>query len=166
MTYSEQNRLDQLEKELQTLKNASATRSTPVAGIAGVLALLAFVGIVANLPLPGNPEGGARFGIGLAAGFAGAIVTGFAAGFAKFALRALVEVAVVTVFFLNAVAAILAWMSSAYLADLVSTWKIASGENTVPAALALTALVIFAIDVALLLILYPLAKVAGSDVLE
>jgi hypothetical protein len=166
MSDLEQNRLDQMEKDLQALKSASATGTTPVGGIAGAVAFFAFIALVANLPLPGNPEGGARFGIGLAAGFAGAMVAGLAAGFAKFALRALVEIAVVSVFFLNAVAAIAVWISSAYLSDLASAWKVASGENALPTALALAALVIFVIDVALMLILYPLAKVAGSDVLN
>ncbi|HEY1232818.1 MAG TPA: hypothetical protein VGH22_05515 [Candidatus Binatia bacterium] len=166
MTEMERSRLDQLEKDLQALKSASATRSTPVFGVAGVLALLAFIGLLASLPLPGNPQDETRFKIGLAAGFAGLIVTGLAAGFAKFALRALVEIAVVAVCFSNAVAAVAAWMWSAYLSELVSTWKIASAENALLTALALAACVIFVIDVALMLVLCPLAKVAGSNVLE
>ena len=162
----EPNRLDQLEKDVQALKTATATRTTPIAGIAAVVALGAFILIVAKVPLPGNPPDGTRWGIGCAAGFAGFIVAGMAAGFAKFALRALVEIAVVSVFFLNAVAAVVAWISSAYLRDLVSLWNVASGENALPVGLGLAACTIFAVHIALMLLLYPLAKVAGSDVLD
>jgi hypothetical protein len=166
MSNTEQNRLDKLEKELQKLQSVTATESTVVGGIAGFLALVAFIALVVQVPLPGNPPDGARFGIGLAAGFAGAIVAGIAAGFAKFALRALVEIAVVVVFFLNAVVAVAAWMSSAYLSDLVATWNITSSNNALPVALALAACSIFVVDVGAMLFLVPLAKVAGSNVLD
>lgn len=162
----ERARLDKLEKDLQLLRSANAARSTPVVGIATFLAILAFLALVGSLPQPMPPPGGNRVGVGFLAGMAGVIVASLAAAFAKFALRALVEIAVVSVYFLNAVAAVVAWMSSAYLSELVSSSRIASEENTLLTALALAACVVFIIDVALMLVLYPLSKVAGSDVLD
>lgn len=123
--------------------------------------------MVAKLPVTNNSKEADLRGIVFwAAGLAGLFLTYGAAGLVKFALRSLVEVAVVCVVFMNAVVAAFASSSSAYFVELVSGWKFASSENVLLLAFAVVLGSIFAVDVLVMLVLYPIAKVAGSNMLD
>lgn len=165
MTEIADERLATLETEVKRLKTTVATGQTIVGPIAGIVAFLVYVGIVGNLPLPAGTEG-ARVGVGVASGIAGFVVLAAALIFVQFALRALIEVAVVVLCLLNALVGVFAWAMSGDLARILAESGAVAQENLLGAVFVLTAAALFVVDLLCGLVLYPLAKVSGSNIFD
>jgi len=159
-------RLDELEEEITKLKAASATGRTWFGSLFGALCLVAFIYLMAKLPLTDNPSGKDRLFIGVLSFLAGASVFGAAVAFVKFLLKAMVETAYFTVFLLNILAGSIVWMFFTPLVRFLAERKLVAQDELVPAVFIGSAIALFLIDVLFALIFYPLAKLAGSSVFE
>ena len=166
MSEFQETRLARLEAELQRFKTASGTGETFVLGIAGLLAAVLYIAIVANLPLSETSDGGTKVLVGIGSAFAGLFVFGGAIAFAKFAMRAVVELAVVALALGNALAGVLVFTIYDTLAAYVTTLDVVEPDGVLIAVLAAVALAVFLIDMCCIFVLYPLAKTSGSSSLE
>jgi hypothetical protein len=93
---------------------------------------------------------------------AAAFVLAVAWGFVSVALRSLVEVAFVVVALLNWGYCMAVALALEPLMRQVSAWNVVATDDLQGAVLAMAAAVLFVADVAIALVLYPFARIAGS----
>lgn len=158
-------RLEKLEAELTRLKAKGATGETPVLGIAAFLAFCGYCAMISKLPLP-NAADEAKVVLGIGAGFVGALVFVGAIAFVQFSLKALVEIATVLAVLFNAIVAAVAWVVQANLLQLVASWNVVNGDDLMAATVALVVGGLFVTNVLLAIVLFPLARIAGSSLAD
>lgn len=162
-----QGRIEELEKQLADLRGRIPIRGsdTPLMPVFMFAALGAFIAFVANIPLPGSPDEKQRFMVGVASGLGGALILGGALTFVNFALRAVLELLFVMLLLTSASTGVVVWASWSFLTD--SLVGLGVSEDNVRVAAVLTwAVTTFVFDVAVSMVLYPLARVAGSNVVD
>jgi hypothetical protein len=152
-------RLQSLEQEIAQLKVLTASEYSIALPISAIVGVIIYLCVIAGLPLPGDPGFWTRSGIGFGSALAGTFVLSTALEFVKASLKAIVEVAMCLLLFSNALAGALLW--TAYGSDRAGALLRPIGPF---AGLAIaTAVLLFVLDALVLLVLYPLARTAGTD---
>ena len=168
MTEADKGRLDNLEKEVRSLRKAAATSGMPAIGIAGFVAFCGFVWIMSVIPLPVEIDSGARFWIGTGSLVVGIGFLVFCVAVTESATKALVEVAVILLAFTNVLFVALVWSYAQELTQFMLEMRLLSEDEDDKLALTFcaSALVLFVFDVSILLFLYPVAKAARSSIFD
>lgn len=163
MAVSVEERVGTLEQQVGRMATQSGDTFVLPLAVLGAFAL--FLMVVSQVPLA-EVQQHSRAGAGVVAGVAGLLLLTGAMGFVRFALRALVELAVVCTALLNALAMFGAWVMAAPLAKPLVEWGVVQGQDVQLAVPFVVAVVLLLVNVLLAVVLYPLAKIAGSTLAD
>jgi len=156
-------RIAELEKQVKELQGTVRPGPSPVLWVAMGVAFLVFVACVREMPFPGDPEGGERFGIGFLALLAGVFICGGALELVETAFKALVESAMAALLLFNGLAGAVLWMYLPDLVPMIAALENVPDDKAKPVLLFMGAVALFVVDTLAMLVLYPLAKVAGTQ---
>lgn len=137
------------------------SKTTPAFGVAMFLAGIGFIIILNKLPFPDNYGFWQLLGIFIASCFIGLIIFAISTGLINALLKIVVEVLVVLLMLINVTYVASCW---AFFDNILLDFKLES-ENTFIAIIIL-ALSLFIFDIICALVLIPLSKIVGSDVLD
>lgn len=165
MIESVETRLGKLEQGLKELRSTAAGKETDAMGCFVIAALAAFGFFMAKFPFPEDPEGGARFMRAIGSAIGGGFVMACALACAKFALRAFVEFLVVALALVNGLYPALVSVFFEDLTELAVQLSVPREDSSFIAFVS-CALALFLFDLIVISSLYPLAKSAGSNVLD
>jgi hypothetical protein len=156
-----EDRIQSLEREVSRLKAVTANENSLAFPIAVVIGVIIYIIVITNLPLSNNPGFWARFGIGLASAYAGLGVLSVTLDFVKASLKAIVEVSMVLLALANALTGAFLW--AAFRSSDGIPWLRQVTNESFVGMVILAAIVLFIGDALVLLVLYPLARTAGTD---
>ena len=148
--------------------SAPAPQPTALFPVALVIALIAFIIVIAKLPLGHELSSTPRFGIGLVCGIGALFVWMLAYQIVAFVLKSLVEMLTVALLFANAVTAAIIWtrwQEHEQFVPAVRTVLLGGDADISLGGLVflLTSLGLFTIDLVAFLVLYPLCKIVGTS---
>ena len=155
-------RIVKLEKEVKALVDTVRPGKTPALAIAFVLLLVIYLVAVFKMPMPGDPDFWMRAAIAFGSAFAGGGICVMALGFVEAAFKVLVEVAMALLIFGNVMTGMLVWINADYLRDYIIELDGVPNDKAFIAGLVAAAIALFIADVLAFLVLYPLAKTAGT----
>ena len=167
-------RLDALETKVKELRETVQPGESPMMGVFTTVMLITFIALMTKLPLPNAPGPAERIGIGVASLIGGGIVFGIAVSVVSFTFKAIVEFAIVCLITINIAIGAVSWAFSPQLYELAAEVRVILIENkmldpavpdAVPFGLILAVITtgILLIDIFALLVLFPAAKIAGTN---
>lgn len=157
-----EDRLASLEEEVRRLTKMNRNEFSIALPVSAAAALVIYLVVIASVPLPEEYGFWVRVGIGFAAAYAGVAVFSVAFQFVKVSLKAIVEVATCILALGNALAGVYLWAAYRTGTALPLFGLIRDDEAFGVAAVA-TAILLFLVDALALLLLYPLAQIARTD---
>jgi len=159
----DQKRITELEKQVKELQGVVRPGASPVLWVALGVAFLLYVWCVRQLPFPGDPSASERFWIGAGVLCVTVFICGGALELVELAFKALVESALALLLLFNAVAGVLLVVLAPDLEPMVASLERVQDEHARGLVFFIGAVALFVLDVGVLLVLFPLAKVAGTD---
>lgn len=157
-----EDRLNRLEKDVRELRLATTIKQTPAFGISIFASLVLYIALVSKLPLPGDPAFWPRLGIGFASAFCGLIVYHCALAFVTAVLKAIAEIAAVVLMLINVSVGVILCTFPHEIQQMLSQSGVEKDEQFFAAVLTV-AIALFILDVFAFLVLYPLARTAGTS---
>ena len=143
------------------MESQKNTGETPVFGISMVLAAIAFIILLNQLPFPQNYGFWNLAGVFMACCAIGGVVFAFATAVVNALFKVIIEIMVVMLLLFNVSYVAFCWV---FFDNIILEMDLSVQNNLIPIALLIAVLLV--IDLLSVIVLLPFARVANSSVLD